>query len=564
MTRLIAAAMLYVLAALAAAAQQSAWVQIEAHPTLRQAEDAARAYAGQFGDVNAFDLGAGWYAIALGPYSAEGARTRLRELRRERAIPPDSFVADGTRYHQQVWPAGGAALTAPAPQPPALRPAAEETAAEAHSAERALDRAARENVQKALQWEGHYTGTVDGSFGPGTRNAMAGWQRESGHDPTGILTSAQRTALLDGYRATLDRLGMATVEDLRAGIRIDLPAGLVAFDRHELPFAHYTAKDGGALRVLLISQPGDRDTLAGLYNILQTLEIVPMHGARELNRDFFILTGQDKDIHAYIYARAQDSAVKGFALVWPTGDAALMTRVAQMMRDSFTPLPGVLEDSTDTVPETQSIDLMAGLEIRRPALTRSGFYVDDAGSVLTTPDGLDQCSRVTIGEEQEATLTAIDMRLGLALLKPRTPISPIAYARFRETPLRLNSEVAVAGFSYGHVLGLPALTYGELADTRGLDGDTALRRLAISTLPGDVGGPVLDGSGTVLGVLLASPGGTRRLPPDVGFAASAESVAKFLQTGGLAAAFTAPGPSLVPEDIAAHAADFTVQVSCWN
>ena len=47
---------------------------------------------------------------------------------------------------------------------------------------------------------------------------------------------------------------------------------------YEAPFAHYDGKDGA--QVLLISQSGDGDTLFGLYDIMQTLEIVPPEGER--------------------------------------------------------------------------------------------------------------------------------------------------------------------------------------------------------------------------------------------------------------------------------------------
>ena len=74
-------------------AQDAAWVQIEAQPSLNAAEARARDYAGNLPDVNGFSLGGGWYAVALGPYTAEDAETVLRGYRREGRIPRDSFIA---------------------------------------------------------------------------------------------------------------------------------------------------------------------------------------------------------------------------------------------------------------------------------------------------------------------------------------------------------------------------------------------------------------------------------------------------------------------------------------
>ena len=60
------------------------WVQIEAHPTLAQATDRARAYANSLEDVNGFALGGGWYGIALGPYRRSDAVQVLRSYVRDR------------------------------------------------------------------------------------------------------------------------------------------------------------------------------------------------------------------------------------------------------------------------------------------------------------------------------------------------------------------------------------------------------------------------------------------------------------------------------------------------
>ena len=83
--------------------------------------------------------------------------------------------------------------------------------------------------------------------------------------------------------------------------------------------------------------------------------------------------------------------------------------------------------------------------------------------------------------------------------------------------------------------------------------------------PGDAGGPVLDTSGTVLGVLLPASGDpTRVLPQGVTFAARAEAVTALLAAAGVQATRAAPEGFVAPEDLAMLAADMTVLVSCWD
>ena len=281
----VALAAIWMLASSVAA--QSVWVQVEAKRNLTEAQDRVRDYAGALQFVNGFALRSGWYAIALGPFDPGDAEAQLLQLRNSGRIPRDAFIADGSNFRQQFWPVGASALQAPrvVPDSPIEQTAApaplvptEETVAEARDGERLLTREEREELQTALQWEGFYSSTIDGSIGPGTRSAMAAWQDANRYEATGVLTSKQRRDLVAGYREMLGSIGLARVIDTRAGIELDLPTAMVEFDRYDPPFAHYRSKADSGVKILLISQTGDQATLAGLYDILQTLEIVPLEG----------------------------------------------------------------------------------------------------------------------------------------------------------------------------------------------------------------------------------------------------------------------------------------------
>mgnify|MGYP000331551008 CR=1 FL=1 len=570
MKRFVAVLMLMIATALPGWAQDPVWVQIEAHPTLNEAEYRARSYAGSFGNVGAFRLTSGWYGIALGPYDRPEAEAALRQLRGIGSIPRDSFVSDGGDFSQQVWPVG-AALQSPQPPaepiaPPAPTDLPDETRAEALQSERALDRDGRALIQTALQWKGHYNQAIDASFGPGTRNAMAAWQAAEGFDPTGVLTTRQRATLIAAYQAEIGRLGMAALDEREAGIRIEMPLGLVEFDRYEPPFVHFRPRGDSGVRVLLISQRGDQATLYGLYDIMQSLEIVPLSGSRDRDATSFTLTGRNERLQSYTYARLIGGAVKGFALVWPAAeDERLMMRAAMTMRETLESVPSAALDQTmgEASPE-QRADMLAGLEIRKPDETHTGFFVDGKGTVLTTVKGLESCNRITIGHDVEMRLTASESALGLAVLKPTVALAPIDFANFQARVPRLRSDVAVAGFSYGEVLDLPVLTQGMLADLRGLNGEDGIARLEIEALPGDTGGPVFDAAGAVLGVLLPPAEGARQLPGNVRYLADIASVGAFLSENGIEMRASEAEGALPPALLSRRAADMTVPVSCWN
>lgn len=552
------------------AAQDTVYVQIEAQPSLLAAQDRLRDYASRLNDVNGFDLGRGWYGIALGPYSRDDANAILRDLRARRQIPSDSYIEGPNRYGQRIWPIGaGPATASPTttlPQVvavPELQPG-DETPREARASEAQLTRTDRENLQIALRWAGFYNSSIDGAFGRGTRSAMADWQRSNGYETTGILTTAQRAELFRQYNAVLDGMDIETVRDRRAGIAIDLPRGAVSFDRYDSPFAHFeptgTVEDA---RVLLISQPGDRDRLSGLYEIMQTLEIVPLEGQRNRSGDSFTLTGANDRITSHTEARLVQGAIKGFTLVWPAGDEERRSRILAAMQSSFAPLDGVLDPAT-IEEDAQSVDLVAGLNIRKPKLTASGFFVDRQGRVVTTDSAVANCGRITLNTNHDAKVMVSDPSRNIAILQAVQPLAPNDIAQFRDTSPRLQSEIAVAGYSFGGVLPSATMTFGRLEDLRGLNGEDGLSRLSISTLDGDAGGPVLDDGGAVLGMLIPRDAGGRQLPDDVSFAAKSDVLRAVLDRAGVSVQATASLPRLDPVDLTQKATAMTVLVSCWE
>lgn len=584
MTRLILtviSSLFLLVQSIPAAAQESAWVQIEAQPDLARAEASLRDYAARLPDVNGFALPTGWYAIALGPFDEQTARDVLRNLRAQGAIPRDSYVTFSSAYRQQIWPVGTNLLDAPAegtitraepdpatqpeslPEPGALPEPQDETLAEARASEAQLSREAREDLQVALQWAGVYTGAIDAAFGPQTRRAMGEWQRANGHEPTGVLTTRQRAELIAQYNAVLDGIGLQLVEDAKAGIAIKMPTDLVQFDRYESPFAHYTASGDLEAGVLLISQQGNSNTLGGLYDIMQTLQIVPEAGARRLDPNAFVMVGEGADFISHTEATLESGEIKGFTLIWPTGDEERRTRLLAEMQQSFTRLAGVLPASAGSL-EDQRVDLISGLEIRQPRLSRSGFYVDRAGTVVTTAEAVEGCRRITLDQVYDAQVITQDAESGIAVLRPLQPLAPMSVAAFQLAVPRLQSDVAVAGYSYGGLLTAPTLTFGRLADIRGLNGETAQKRLALNALEGDAGGPVMDTMGAVLGMLLPAPDEGRVLPEGVSFATNADAVAQVLTSAGvtpLAADATSPMPA---EALTRKASGMTVLVSCWE
>ncbi|MDO5371196.1 peptidoglycan-binding domain-containing protein [Paracoccus sp. (in: a-proteobacteria)] len=132
-----------------------------------------------------------------GAFAAQ-ARARLGQLQAGSApvagspLPPVQQPASTTA---PASPAPAQQAPAPAPAPAAASlPAAPPEAVQAEAA-LALTLEDRRAIQSRLTLLGHDTRGIEGTFGSGTRRAIAAWQTGRGLAPTGYLTAAQAQEL---------------------------------------------------------------------------------------------------------------------------------------------------------------------------------------------------------------------------------------------------------------------------------------------------------------------------------------------------------------------------------
>ena len=439
-------------------------------------------------------------------------------------------------------------------------PVIEETEREALASEALLTRSQKEQLQEALQWAGFYTGAIDGAYGRGTRSAMSAWQTAQGKPATGVLTTRERASLLDAYNAVLTDTGLALVSDPEAGIEVIMPTDAVAHSDTTPPFVVYGAT--GVVpeaQVILLSQPGDQRRLAGLYEIIQSLDHVPPAATRSLTANGFTILGGNEKIQSYTHAVLTGGEIKGFTLVWPTEDERF-TRLWQEMRNSFTPIAGVLPAVEVPATDLATLDLASGLALRQPRAVGAGVFVNASGAVLTDAGLVEQCDRIAIAGDYDARVTHRDG--ALAVLTPDTRIAPPATARFADRAAA--GRLAVAGYPYGAALLAPTLTFGTAAGAGGLSGEAGVTRLSITGAAGDRGGPVLDASGAVVGIYTqpAVPSG-QILPADAGFMQDAATVMASLSSAGVGFERSTDSAEIAAPTLTRRAGEMVVQVACW-
>ena len=204
------------------------------------------------------------------------------------------------------------------------------------------------------------------------------------------------------------------------------------------------------------------------------------------------------------------------------------------------------------------------------ASSGSGFFVSRTGHVLTNRHVVDKCSEVRIAGAKSVRHIATGNRVDLALLQADVTKTEIATFRGGRG-VRIGEDIIVAGYPLRGLLssGL-TVTKGIVSSNIGPQNDQNTIQITAPVQQGNSGGPVLDASGNVVGVVFSKLNAlkfakvTGSLPQNVNFAISAGSIRAFLD-GHSVPYDIAPSKTVQQTaDIAEKARNYTVLVECWK
>ncbi|MDS9949206.1 MAG: serine protease, partial [Planktomarina sp.] len=568
------------------APDQYVWIQVEARPDLKSAMNRIKVYRTKISNVVGFEIEGGWFGITLGPYKSHIADALLAEFKEKGLIPPDSFVARRVTYGSQFYTPRTSSPQLIAEQ--SLNQAEIETTTQVVTeiaiatktatelelsdaekleitkiSENALTFDEKKYLQRALAWANHYQGAIDGLYGPETRQAMLDWQIKNRYPHTGFMAPAERSLLLNKYTSVISKLNLVQISNLRAGITLLVPRGILGPAKYEAPFVRFEATDNSNTQIILISQAGDATRLKALFEVIQTLDIVPKGGILNLGEAGFSIETSNNELFTTGFAKLIDGKIKGAILVWPSEDEARRLRLKAQIFDSFGSLGGVLPEAeffeTGLLPK----DLISGLKIRQPIFARSGVFLNAEGVVLTANRDLELCGSIELGFGTQAKVKAFNSHL--AVLTPMEKISPPGITSFQLGPLKAPRRITAGGYSFGGSLGAPTLTRGLLQELGDLSGNDKISRLQIDTLPGDAGGPIYDSGGNVIGILLPKSAETeRQLPNNVNFSANWNLISSLLNEANISISLTEdkPHPDLISLSDAAK--NTIALITCWE
>ena len=204
----------------------------------------------------------------------------------------------------------------------------------------------------------------------------------------------------------------------------------------------------------------------------------------------------------------------------------------------------------------------------------TGFFVAPQ-YVLTNNHVIKDCGRNPIQvsyperRPERAFISGQDETNDLALL--HTDLPNLAVASFRFGP-RIGEAVATYGFPLSGLLSSSGnFTLGSVTSLAGPNDDSRVLQISAPVQPGNSGGPLLDMSGSVIGVVeyqlnaLLMIKVTGNVPQNVNFAIQSPIVVNFLRTKGISPSLAEAGHKISdPPEVADLAKAFAVQIICQS
>ena len=198
--------------------------------------------------------------------------------------------------------------------------------------------------------------------------------------------------------------------------------------------------------------------------------------------------------------------------------------------------------------------------------TGTGVVLDNRSHILTSYHVVEGCSRVMLRHGNlvlRARQGRFDDRLDLAILIPERSF-PAVPAQFRKAPPKTGEAVVVAGFPKEVVgKGLLKAVSAEIVSIKVQTPHAGMMRLSQGLNRGASGGPVLDSSGRVIGILAGILVNSRSgiAVESQGIAIRGEVVQEFLRRTGIDFREGRERPANL-SSIARQAASQVVKIEC--
>jgi S1-C subfamily serine protease len=198
----------------------------------------------------------------------------------------------------------------------------------------------------------------------------------------------------------------------------------------------------------------------------------------------------------------------------------------------------------------------------------SGFYVTAQGHILTNNHVVEGCISLATHDGKPLIVVDRDAKSDLALLKADTTPDVVATFRTGQAP-KSGDAVVVFGYPLPDILSSEGnVSTGVISATAGLGDDIRFIQISAPVQPGNSGGPLMDASGHVIGVVVAKLDALRiahltgDVPQNINFAVHWSEVRTFLDREGITYRKALSSSASETNLIASEAKRFSVRIDC--
>ena len=464
---------------------------------------------------------------------------------------------------------------------------------EANAAFRQLSTDHRVLLQVLMTGAGYYNGVPIGDFSERLLNGTKQFQSENGYPPSGVLDAKQFERLFKIAAQKYDQWGFEVVRHPTRPIVIWVPVGLGLVANRNASGIRWTDPNK-RLIVDFTTVPNleiDRN-----YNALvaqMASERVTFH-YKVRKQDWFAISFTDADgLDGYMRYHQDGSSVTGFTLTWNNRNGDVNAeRIAVLMSGSLWaymkgyPFPNPPAKNLATVnasptppPSATPPTAVSPPPSAAPApkadkpkfSSGTGFFVNTEGVIATNAHVVEDCDEIRVktpdGTIDSARLLNRDSANDLALLK--TDIASKKAARVR-IGVRLGEGIAAFGYPHADMLSTSGnFTLGNVTALTGMSDDSRYFQISAPVQSGNSGGPLLDTSGNVVGVVSAKLNALKvalnggDLTQNVNFALKSALLATYLDSNKITIQQGAVAEKpLDPADMADRAKEISVFVLC--
>jgi len=204
----------------------------------------------------------------------------------------------------------------------------------------------------------------------------------------------------------------------------------------------------------------------------------------------------------------------------------------------------------------------------------SGFFVSADGSVITSRHVVEGCSAVsvtpTFGEMKLAQTVITDDRADIALLRTDGASPGIAPLVPRKGPAVLGLAYVIGYPEFGLVTIEPVVTTVDVLHRESTTAYGPAIVVSGDVRKGNSGGPLLDGGGDVVGVVVAKIDtvnvyqATGQVVREIGLALPSDVLHRFLDANGIIGREAKRRPPQSNERVLENSRGFMAQIGCWK